>query len=457
MDEAIKQEQCDAFTSEDDSQQKHSSSQLPFVVACGHRRIYVPKTGNTFPAVCVCVWNDTSVTPILVWRSKRDFLCLVRSLATSDNFVKTRIQLPKAAFHHLTEEHVVPWIRPMQDIGRYNDASMITSVESVRSMMESFHERQKSFPNHYHVRMKKSIWQLDTFLQSAAKKVHGASHTIAVTRTTLISAWNRFCRPTEDSEGLVGLTMTDIPDVYMDETNPTITQKQSSRWGQYFASTENSQHVADVVTQYVLRKWKSKQHLVFVEPCCGHGDIVVALLERLKQHQIGTSSNVTIVGYDIDPQAVVSCQQRLARQSCGYDIQWINQDFLKSTRPNDLVSHRPTTIQPDLVDDSVLTVCLGGPPYSTGAGNNHAIRRDLPLLFVQRCQNYWHADCIAFLLPQRYRRIDGGDNHADWKCETLDLQSSTFYFQGKEKVTQPSILKTFIRIEKQEEENDGSN
>jgi hypothetical protein len=38
-----------------------------------------------------------------------------------------------------------------------------------------------------------------------------------------------------------------------------------------------------------------------------------------------------------------------------------------------------------------------------------------------------------------------------------DLQSSTFYFQGKEKVTQPSLLQTYIRTEKAEEGLGGSN
>jgi hypothetical protein len=453
MDQIIKHEECNTLTLEDDSQRKQPSQQLPLLVACGHNRILIPKTGNTFPAFCVCVWHCISAssacttTPTLVWRSKRDFLCLARSIATSAASVATRMQLPKAAFNHLTEEHVVPWIRPVKDIT--NDASKITSFESLRYLLESFQESQKSFPNHYHVRMKKSLRQLDTFLQSVAQNVDDNSYTTEATNTTLTSAWHHFCHRSQDTEGL-----TEIPHLHEDRVT---TQMQSSRWGQYFASRENSQRVADVVLQYVLRKWKTNQHVLFVEPSCGHGDIVVALVERLKQHQSLTSANVTIVGYDIDPQAIATCQRRIALQSCGYDIHWRHQDFLESTRQNDAIQHRPTTIQFDDLFENIVTVCLGGPPYSTGAGNSHNINRDLPMLFVQHCQDCWQADCIAFLLPERYREINLNNEHPHWECETLELQSSTFYFQGKKKVTQPSILKTFLRTEKAEEAHVGSN
>jgi hypothetical protein len=33
-----------------------------------------------------------------------------------------------------------------------------------------------------------------------------------------------------------------------------------------------------------------------------------------------------------------------------------------------------------------------------------------------------------------------------FSCETVDLESSTFYFQGREKVTQPSILQIYHRV-----------
>jgi hypothetical protein len=53
------------------------------------------------------------------------------------------------------------------------------------------------------------------------------------------------------------------------------------------------------------------------------------------------------------------------------------------------------------------------------------------------------------LLPVRYRlaefskNVNFSDETTSWHCETQELQSSTFFFQGRERVTQPSIIQTF--------------
>ena len=80
-------------------------------------------------------------------------------------------------------------------------------------------------------------------------------------------------------------------------------------------------------------------------------------------------------------------------------------------------------------------------------------------MFVQHCQDEWQADYIVFLFPHRYREIGNSINVSTMRIGSVrqDLQSSTFYFQGKEKVTQPSILQTYIRTEKAEEGLGGSN
>lgn len=358
------------------------------VLACGYREIKSAKSGLTFPAFLVSLpLNEADNNVRIVWRSKRDFLLLGRASSLS---------LPKAALKKLAES--TPWKRPG------------TSIPTIEGHIE----------NHYHARMKKSLLQLDQFLQGSCRCDDAKE------------SWELFCRP-GDTEGLVTVSIPELP------TNTVTTSQKSSRLGQYFCSKENAQKVVHLTLNEVkdllfIEKKDHRYHnrpLLFLEPSCGHGDIVQELLNQLQQHYTSTSNrnrkrrNVSIHGYDIDPNAIQKCQS-ISSSSNAISIHWTCQNFLESS---------------NTVHDEPFVICLGGPPYTTGAGSNENIKRDLPSQFISHCINEFNALVVSFLLPIRYRESLGEIVSKGYEQESHELPSSTFFFQGSTAVTQPSIIK----------------
>jgi hypothetical protein len=369
---------------------------LPTVLACGYRQIRIPKSGLTFPTFLVSLPNKKHT----VWRSKRDFLLLRRVSSTT---------FPKAALRKLAEN--VPWRRP--------------NVDVLPSCCLGPN-------NQYQVFMKKSVLQLDQFL----KDIEAAAASSYADQKGL-EAWEVFCRP-EDTEGLVGTT---DPEKSCKEsslespTNIISSQLQSSRLGQYFCSEDNAKHVVETAMDKIkLFVGDQGSHpLMFLEPSCGHGGIVSALVEELEKGTI-PPHNISILGYDIDPNAIRTCE-KLPLPTTEYPIVWKCQNFLdtsKSTHNKEMSTSKPPII-----------ICLGGPPYTTGAGLSSGIRRDLPTQFINHALQEWDASVICFLLPARYRDSTAIPLPPGFHCETIDLQSSTFFFQGAVSVTQPSIIQCF--------------
>jgi hypothetical protein len=450
--------------------QEESTCDNAFVVACGHREIQVPKTGNRFPAFLVYLpkFNDQSFiqgssSTQLVWRSRRDFMLLARSCSSKD------CQLPKAALTKVAEKNV-PWIRPVESLSSSLAWRKVNpSVGSLeRDEMETFLGSVQHMPNKYAVEMKRSLWQLDQFLQQFCIETN-----LKEIRHEMAAAWQVFCRP-HDTSGLAAdfvdlrlngqghteyETATNQARVTTGSVLKIGSKQQSSRLGQYFASKENARKVVEIAMKEILSFVTidlSHYHFVFTEPSCGYGDIVIALIRSLEKYNI-PPANVSIRGYDIDPNAIVTCQQRqeFLNPNCIYSrcISWKEENFLNtapqfnhlddSTDKTRLERGDPSTMK------KILTCCLGGPPYTKGAGFkgagcSSAVERDLPTQFVEHCQYEWNADNVTFLLPDRYRNVKIASN-AIWDCETHELESSTFYFQGTEQVTQPSIIKSYSR------------
>jgi hypothetical protein len=534
---------------------------LPAVVACGYKRIRIPKSGNSFPAFLVAfeARNPSSSDEIgipsfrgvrFAWRSKKDFLLLARKGGASQGQL-----FPKAALKKVVDETTVPWRRsslPQSTaVGAVDPCSTCRKDNAIiTAMEEGGHHRifgdaipdclcNHNLPNRFSARMKKSIWQLDRFLQSMESK--------AEDNEPRQNAWEIFCRHsdtedlvtpgefftygisrspkqninTQDPEGQDAneLPAGDVASTASAATNETIeattTLRESSRLGQYFASKENSLKVVACALEKILPLYRrgdtgddktnrNTTRILFVEPSCGHGDIILSLIEALKEHEIRPDA-VCIMGYDIDPGVIHTCRQRKEfrpRAASGngigigdcysdYPVLWECKSFFETSRENCIrdfetffnnsnnnnhtgctATYHDRDTQPG--DQELLVCCLGGPPYTTGQGSGSAMKRDLPERFIDHCFTEWKADAISFLLPARYKErmkatlCDGalvtrpqtgtiattaGTTDCKtkrWICETQELEASTFFFRGTTKVTQPSIIQIVYRSEKGE-------
>jgi len=511
---------------------------LPAVVACGYKCIEIQKSGNVFPAFLVAFEgskhpgndedgekpinaekNSSDVGIRFAWRTKKDFLLLARK-----GGAEQKQSLPKAALKKVVS--FVPWKRfhPSAIDQGFLHQRLGNNIPNCLC--------DKNLPNHISARMKKSIWQLDRFLQSM--------HRIAGNNEKLQNAWDVFARHA-DTEDLVTPKEFSTPGILDSAKNNTIDQrcvddmnkrpfgnltaakntslneksetpttlKESSRLGQYFASKDNSRKVVECALEKILPLYNHRHavldkrnhnmpKILFVEPSCGHGDIIVSLIEALKERKTQPNS-VWIMGYDIDPAAINICRQRkefrleLDKSSSSrnegigdYPIIWECKSFFNTTLEScihnfNMLSQKDS-VQPDCTPithegdtrtgkQDILVCCLGGPPYTTGQGSGKAIERDLPEQFVNHCFTEWKATVVSFLLPARYKRgmnklldnrkaaskpqigtILATEGPTDrkrklWSNEIVELEESTFFFRGTIKVTQPSIIQIFYEEE----------
>lgn len=362
---------------------KKSEAKLPLIIACGYRKIRIPKTAATFPTFLVRLPDQ----PAGVWRSKRDFLLLGR--------VDSSLLLPRTALKKIAD--LSPWRRP-----------------SLNTVRDAYYDA----PDNYHVRMKKSLLQIDQFLQGISR----------CETDDAIKAWDMFCRP-GDTDGLVPASEDGETAAATSETGSNVTSEmKSSKLGQYFCSSENAKQVVNWVIERCKSLLTNGSRVLFLEPSCGKGDVVKELVHQLDTVK-APQSQVSILCFDIDDNAVNACQQTL--ESCRYSIQCTCQDFLE-------------TKYKDLHDDSPAVFCLGGPPYTTGAGSHGDIQRDLPTQFIRHCIQEFSARAVCFLLPVRYKTILHTEE--GYRDEIMELKSSTFFFQGTVPVTQPSIMQCYEKF-----------
>ena len=305
--------------------------------------------------------------------------------------------------------------------------------------------------------MTKNLYLLDTYLRSIATLCDEDD-------LHLSKAWSLFIRP-HDTDGLlplfqsecsVGSTLAAVPLItsphddhaprqslqvlpHQVETVTAGTQHKaairSCKLGQFFCSPATARQLVHLTLEFVRQQ--QQQHMtssdnkhapvVFLEPSCGHGDIIRQLLHDLDGTKI-VEDDFNVLACDIDNSAIQFCQQQFRK--CDH-VEWIHDDFLRTT--------------PSEHHASTRLVVLGGPPYTSGAGSGSLVERDLPLAFFLHCANVWKAAFVAFILPVRYKarpmQLPG------WTVETHALsESSTFFFRGQESVVQPSIIQCCTRI-----------
>jgi predicted RNA methylase len=292
------------------------------------------------------------------WRSKLDFRLLSR---------QSSVPLPKTAFRQLAQES--PWQRPNAD----------PAVE------QKSDDRWKPY-------MKKNLQILDQYLLTV--------------QTTNSLAWNLFSRQC-DTENL------------WSSENDHLNCNQSKQLGQYFCSRSNAKHLTRVLMERLIpeqvRDW------VIIEPSCGHGIIMEALVEERQQFGTGWK----MVGIDVDPDAVTTCRQNYSTSPQMSQIQWKVADFLSSSKHN------------FGIDDSEHCIVIGNPPFH------------LAQEFVNHAIVEYKARFIVFVMPRRLcgksrRSYEYGE---DYECEYIELESCDFYFQGDPMkfIKQPSSIQCVWR------------
>lgn len=358
-----------------------SSTQLPCILACGYCEIQSPRTSLTFPAWLVLLSPSESY-----WRSKKDFLLLFRA-------TKGKVQSPKTALNKLADK--APWKRPPGE-----DEERTTSSTA------------SSETNNYHAPMKKNLYILDEYLQTVAR-LCGEDD------SDIFKAWCLFVRP-QDTEGLLPSKSSASAGeklIPQKDSSSSSTIK-SSKLGQYFCSDATAKQIVKLTLDYVRNNTKGGP-VTFLEPSCGHGDILWQLLEDLE------TSYHHVIGCDLDSNVIETCQQHAKKDQ----VEWMQGDFLQTKRPAG--------------QESSTLVVLGGPPYTSGAGSGENMDRSLPNVFLTHCVKTWKASFVAFILPERYRKCPM--SVPGWTVQTHELDSSTFFFQGQQKTTQPSIIQCYTR------------
>ncbi|GMF10319.1 unnamed protein product [Phytophthora lilii] len=200
---------------------------------------------------------------------------------------------------------------------------------------------------------------------------------------------------------------------------------------QYFTSAE----LVELVVQHVLEhvRMLPLADVVWLEPSCGDGRFLTALLQAGAQH---------VVGYEIDARlhSVAEKKAHEAAVSKGAEAQVHAGDFLssKSSVPAEQI------------------VAVGNPPFGAKGGDGS----DLVHHFFRHSAREWHARVIAFIVPERCSRpafvettlqqLQLPDDVAvQWKLAAeLPLTDHQFEFsQGDDlkRVRQPSVLQLFAR------------
>ncbi|GAX26609.1 hypothetical protein FisN_21Lh078 [Fistulifera solaris] len=273
---------------------------------------------------------------------------------------QSSVPLPKAAFRQLAQES--PWQRPDPAVEQRSD------------------DRWKPY-------MKKNLQMLDQYLLTV-KKNHSR-------------AWSLFSRQC-DTENLWS-SASDHMDC-----------QQSKQLGQYFCSNTNAKHLAKVLMERLTTEQQSD--LVIIEPSCGHGIIMEALVEEHQQSATGWK----MVGLDLDPEAVSHCRQNYSTIPRMSQIQWKVSDFLSSSKRD------------FGIDDSESCIVIGNPPFH------------LAQEFVDHAIVEYKARVVIFVIP---RRLCGGTRRffeygEDYECEYIELESCDYHFQGDslKNVKQPSLI-----------------
>ncbi|KAE8889500.1 hypothetical protein PF005_g259 [Phytophthora fragariae] len=212
---------------------------------------------------------------------------------------------------------------------------------------------------------------------------------------------------------------------------------------QYFTSAE----LVDLVVQRVLAQLQPQQqtNVVWLEPSCGDGRFLTALLQAGATH---------VVGYEIDDKLHPRAQRNVQQAAAA-----ANKDGSEEARAQ--ISLGDFLASTSSVPADKFVVAIGNPPFGAKGGDGS----DLVHHFFRHAAREWRARVIAFIVPERCSRQpfvettllqlhsgneDGGDNAImRWELVTeLPLTDHQFEFgEGDtlKRVRQPSVLQIFVR------------
>ncbi|KAG7393002.1 hypothetical protein PHYPSEUDO_013490 [Phytophthora pseudosyringae] len=209
---------------------------------------------------------------------------------------------------------------------------------------------------------------------------------------------------------------------------------------QYFSSAELVELVVKKVMEHLQREQEGD--VVWLEPSCGDGRFLTALLRAGARH---------VVGYEIDERLHGAAEDNVKRaasvaagaaEDTGIQAQVCLGDFLASRSS---------------VPADKFVVAVGNPPFGARGGDG----RDLVHHFFRHAASEWRARVVAFIVPERCSRpafvettlqqLHGGGDRAaaSWALATeLPLTDHQFEFGAGDKlkrVRQPSKLQLFVR------------
>ncbi|TDH67788.1 hypothetical protein CCR75_005473 [Bremia lactucae] len=206
---------------------------------------------------------------------------------------------------------------------------------------------------------------------------------------------------------------------------------------QYFSSAE----LVELVVHMAMMHLQTKQvtDVVWLEPSCGDGRFLTALLRAGAQH---------VVGYEIDKR--LHDLARNSVQQVAKEVAEVNEDSKIKAQ----VHAGDFLVSESSISKENFVVAIGNPPFGAKGGDGS----DLVHNFYRHSASAWRARVVAFIVPERCSRPsfvsatlrmlqDGEKEDIVWTLvKELPLNDFSFEFgtgNSAKRVRQPSNLQLF--------------
>lgn len=198
------------------------------------------------------------------------------------------------------------------------------------------------------------------------------------------------------------------------------------------------------------------ERIVWLEPSCGDGRFVAALL---------AAGAHRVVGVELD-SALCTVARAAVREYAPARVEICESDFLASKRTDTRLAAAEEAGERDEQRRPPVVCAVGNPPF--GDRVETASSTDLIQRFVVHAAREWRADVIAFIVPERCARTAytsqtlaalasaedrdaASDSSADrtrcaWRVALSEpLESAHFEFRSTKRIKQPSALVIYAR------------